>query len=181
MIRTYMASSIWLTYCAPEFVAANGGRQFSIVCKTTSKKRLAKILNISLCSLNFAGCHLASDGRAAVAVKPETVYYEAPNYSGKWHEYRFPIQSTHPMFNSAKLIVSNHCGLFPCCRELDGSYSPLPGWTIVGWCHPPYPGSKKYAIVFEKTTPKNFDRGDYNGPGMYWAHGDATKFIVYKS
>lgn len=59
--KVYIASSVVLHGVPDEHRAPNGCKQYFIVCKTTSKKRLAYILNTSVKALTDYGCRAVDD------------------------------------------------------------------------------------------------------------------------
>jgi len=92
-MKTYIALSVWLHKVPKEHVAANGGRQFTILIRSTSQKAVAALLNTSLNQLReFNGIHeFTSDvvsynkfRVADIVKKDNTVYYERNN---EWYEY----------------------------------------------------------------------------------------------
>lgn len=54
--------------------------------------------------------------------------------------------------------------------EAEQAWLLKPGWKLLGWASPPYPGSDTDAIVFEKT---EVEAGS-DEPGIYWRHGNAA-------
>jgi len=72
--------------CPAEHRASNGGRQFSVLIRTTTKKRVAEIIGTSPRYLReFCGLHVTDrPEHAAIAVKPDTVYYQVEHTAGGW-------------------------------------------------------------------------------------------------
>jgi hypothetical protein len=93
--RIYLANSVWVD-CPKEHASSNGGKQFTVLCRTTSKKRMAWILGCSLHHLtNFAGAHeVTHEQHTSIVEKDETVYYHvthaASGWINKWFEWRRP-------------------------------------------------------------------------------------------
>lgn len=90
-MKKFTAISVWLNV-KPELRAANGCTQFTICAKTTSKKRLAELLNqqgshITLYSLYRMGCYENPDYRFDPP-KDEEIYFQNDNtntpHFGEW-------------------------------------------------------------------------------------------------
>lgn len=58
-MKTYLANSVLLYWVPPEHRAANGSRQFTILCRTDSQKRVAELVGCSLYDLRQMGIHEA--------------------------------------------------------------------------------------------------------------------------
>lgn len=94
-MRTYIALSVWLDRVPEGHVSANRSKQFTILIRTTSQKRVADLLgSTSLFSLRtFSGIRRAPDAVgfhkerknvAGIVQKDHTVYY---NHDNQWFEY----------------------------------------------------------------------------------------------
>lgn len=57
--KVYIASSVMLPGVPKEHLAANGCKQYFIVCRTVSKKRLAYLLGTTVKALTDYGCHVS--------------------------------------------------------------------------------------------------------------------------
>jgi hypothetical protein len=68
-LKTYMASSVWLTKAPDCHAASNGGKQFFIVVRAKNKQVVADMLGASLTHLNNFGFY---------EVQPKTKYYDIP-------------------------------------------------------------------------------------------------------
>jgi len=55
-LKVFICLNTWLRGVPDEHRAANGCKQFFIVCKTYSNKRLGQILNTSVATLTKFGC-----------------------------------------------------------------------------------------------------------------------------
>lgn len=91
--KLYKAGSVHLSNVPQAHVAANGCRQFFIICRTTSVKRLAYILGTTMGAMTFSGAE-AWDNPVHEAVIPEgeldTIYYRVEVFEGTdngWHKY----------------------------------------------------------------------------------------------
>lgn len=93
-LKTYCALSVLLPRVPARHRANNGNCQFTILCQTTSVKRLAEILgNRGTYSLTVMGCHVTDNPEhIAICQKPETVYYHMENHNpnslpGEWRAW----------------------------------------------------------------------------------------------
>lgn len=90
-MKTYIASSVWLSRTDKRFHGNNGSRQFTIVVRAKSQKRVAELVGVSLGDLrNFSGIHLASEIHASIPQRDEVIYFRAEHHGpefGKWFAY----------------------------------------------------------------------------------------------
>ena len=100
-MKIYLASSVQLSHVPAEHrSSSNGGCQFFILVRTTSKKEIVRILGTSMYTLRYFGCHEAGEhigfGEnklrvADIVKKNNTVYYQAGHtrngYNPQWFEY----------------------------------------------------------------------------------------------
>lgn len=91
--KVYIAMSVLLSNAPAKHWANNRNRQYTVVCKTTSAKKLAELIGggTSEAHLRNMGV-MASDNEkhAAICQKENTIYYqvEHPNPDGgNWFEY----------------------------------------------------------------------------------------------
>ena len=101
--KIYMANSVYLSNVPPEHRASNGGAQFTILCLTTTKKRVAELCgrNTTVSHLNnYGGLCVRTDGKHGfhgehihldICKKPNTIYYFVGHtkngYVNQWVEY----------------------------------------------------------------------------------------------
>jgi hypothetical protein len=101
--KIYMANGVHLSYIPPEQRGSNGNAQFTILCLTTTKKRVAELCDRSTTvhHLNkYGGLCVRTDGKNGfhgehihldICKKPDTIYYFVEHtkngYVGKWFEY----------------------------------------------------------------------------------------------
>lgn len=89
--KVFFAASVSLYGVPPEHRAANGCKQFNVVCLTTSKKRLAELLNTKVKWLNHYGCRVMDQPRfVEQAGALDEIRYEVPKPSEHhgWHTYK---------------------------------------------------------------------------------------------
>lgn len=109
-LKLYFCSGVVLRCVPREHAGSNGSKQFLVVVRTSSLKRVCELTGETLGSLRHCGCHVACDaygfdGTAMglpderwkpedVAVADETVYYridcpnsESGHLRGKWFVY----------------------------------------------------------------------------------------------
>lgn len=84
-LRTYLACSVWVD-CPDKYRASNNGKQFTVLCRTSSKKRMAYILGTSLHSLTeFSGAHETDQEKHTSIVKNDhTIYYHVEHTITGW-------------------------------------------------------------------------------------------------
>ncbi len=93
MVKTYLANSVLLRHVPEEHRATNGNRQFTIVVRATSQKKVAEMLGPG-CSLNclrdFYGIHV-DESRRDIAKKDGVIYYQPGQTAHadikEWFEY----------------------------------------------------------------------------------------------
>lgn len=89
-MKTYIASSVWLSRTDKRFHGNNGSRQFTIVVRAKSQRRVAELLATSLSTLrSFNGIHVAGEQHASIPQRDDTIYFRAeraPDF-GKWFAY----------------------------------------------------------------------------------------------
>lgn len=94
--KLYMAMSISLTGVPDGYRSCNGGSQFLIMCRTTSQKRLAYILDSTIGHLRtFGGVHVDDYPDRAHVVPPnliDTVYYLADHTKTGNHGWQMWIR-----------------------------------------------------------------------------------------
>lgn len=106
-LKTYLANCVWLGHVPNKHAASNGCKSFTILCRTSNQKELAKLIggNTSLHSLKVMGLHTAPErfgfnGQwlvADIVKKDHTIYYLPEHTKNgpirEWFEYeRTPAQ-----------------------------------------------------------------------------------------
>lgn len=78
--KTYIALSVFLSDVPEKHLGNNRCRQFSVLCRTSSKKKLAELTKTSLYTLNTMGCQETTDRKhIEVCQNPDTIYYFMDN------------------------------------------------------------------------------------------------------
>lgn len=97
--KLYIALSIHLSGVPAAHRASNGCAQYTILCRTTSQKRLAYILDTSISHLReFGGVHVDYPHPDRIHVVPvdeiDTVYYHVEHTAtgclSRWFKYTRP-------------------------------------------------------------------------------------------
>jgi predicted component of type VI protein secretion system len=99
--KTYVALSVYLCHVPKKHVAANGSRQFNIVCKAHSQQRVADLVGAQLSGIRHMGIMVTDNEKhIAACEKPERIYYKMDNLNpegkddfGRWFEY-LPLDVT---------------------------------------------------------------------------------------
>jgi hypothetical protein len=93
-LKTYIALSVFLSRCPKKHWLNNNRKQFTILCQTTSKKRVAELVDCSLHHLQHMGIHETNTpNHVSVCKKPHTIYYLMDHLNEnkedylKWFEY----------------------------------------------------------------------------------------------
>jgi len=88
-----------------KYAASNGGKQFTVLCRTTSKRRMAHILGASLSHLiSFSGAHETDQEKhTAIVQKDDVIYFHvertATGWVDEWLEWERPdwVNKSHPL------------------------------------------------------------------------------------
>jgi hypothetical protein len=91
--KVYLALSTWLRDLPKKYQASNGDCSRTVVCRTTTKKRVAELTGENLHRLNAMGLRVVTDEKwANIAKKADVVYYHVQHtkhgYVDEWAEYK---------------------------------------------------------------------------------------------
>ncbi len=132
--KTYLALSVYLSKVPGKHRAANGNRQFTILCRTTSQQRVAELTGSTISHLRkYGGIHETDSlEHISICEKNDTIYYNMCNHTpvsksdyGKWFEYRPDVE--FDPYAAGKLAVEE-------MKKTDGgAYSTIELQNLFPW------------------------------------------------
>jgi len=101
-MKIYTSSAVWLSNVPDKHAGNNGNKQFPIIVRTTTKKRVAELTGNSLRHLNeYGGLQARTDDRygyngehvfADIVKKDNVIYYQPEHcrlgFIREWFEYK---------------------------------------------------------------------------------------------